>query len=575
MLKTKTTLILCIIFLGLFFVFTNRAHAEVIHDFNSTINVLADSSILVNEKINYDFEGALRHGIYRTIPLINSKGQPIEVKVISVTDEKGSAYKYNETKSNGNISIQIGDADTMISGLKDYYISYRVLGSISYYDNFDEIYWNATGNEWQVPIEKAEAQVVLPNNIFPIQQSCYYGKLGSNTKCNVVDSSIFTAEKLNANEGLTVAVGFQKGVVSIYQAKVESKLTKFIVTFWPLLLPIGVFIYMFIEWWKKGRDPKGTGVIIAQYDVPDSLAPLEVGGIVNAEIKNQNISAEIIYLATMGFIKIKQIEGKDGKFLGLVSGKDYEFTLLKEGGLLVYDFDKKIIKAIFGDDGNVGGSVRLSALDDNFYKSIPEIKNSVIDILLSKKYFTNLPKVKMFPLIFALVWIAGGILMAGGFGDVGVDYSGNKIVTAVMCFSLGISILILIIFGRILPAKSKEGVLMEEYLLGLKEYLQIAEKDRLNFHNAPEKKPEIFEKLLTYAMVFGVVEILAKEFEDIYTTAPKWYDSKSAGFNAVGFGREMSSFGALANASFTSTPAGSGGAGFSGGGGGGGGGGSW
>lgn len=61
---------------------------------------------------------------------------------------------------------------------------------------------------------------------------------------------------------------------------------------------------------------------------------------------------------------------------------------------------------------------------------------------------------------------------------------------------------------------------MKEYLLGLKMYLQIAEKDRLDFHNAPEKNPEIFEKLLPYAMVLGVEKALAKEFKGIYIEQP-------------------------------------------------------
>ena len=128
-----------------------------------------------------------------------------------------------------------------------------------------------------------------------------------------------------------------------------------------------------------------------------------------------------------------------------------------------------------------------------------------------------------------------------------------------------------------MAAKSKKGVLAKEYLLGLKEYLQIAEKDRLNFHNAPEKKPEIFEALLPYAMIFGVVEIWAKEFQGIYNSQPNWYESKSNNFNAVSFGREMAVFSAMSTRSLSSSPAGSGsgGGGFSGGGGGGGGGSSW
>jgi len=123
-----------------------------------------------------------------------------------------------------------------------------------------------------------------------------------------------------------------------------------------------------------------------------------------------------------------------------------------------------------------------------------------------------------------------------------------------------------------------KGVETKEYLLGLKEYLQIAEKDRLLFQNAPDKKPETFEKLLPYAMVLGVANIWAKEFADIYTSPPNWYTStNAAAFNAITFNSSLTHFAALTSAvaASSSSGGGSGGGGFSGGGGGGGGGGGW
>ena len=78
-------------------------------------------------------------------------------------------------------------------------------------------------------------------------------------------------------------------------------------------------------------------------------------------------------------------------------------------------------------------------------------------------------------------------------------------------------------------------------------------------------------------MIFGVEELWAKEFKDIYVNPPKWYDGGTASFNAVTFGSEMALFNSLATSSLSTSPhnSGSGGGGFSGGGGGGGGGGSW
>jgi hypothetical protein len=568
--KIRTTLLINFIFLGLFFVLAHTAHADIIHDFSSTINVLPDSSILVNENINYDFEKNIRHGIFRDILLTNSKKEPITINVVSVTNEKKEPYIFDTEISNGILRIKIGDPNEMISGIKEYDITYKVLGSIVYYQDFDELYWNVTGNNWDVTIEKAEAKVVLPNNVFPTQESCYYGVIGSKTNCLINQSGIFeTGSTLGKNEGLTVAVGFPKGAVLVYQPKVESKITKIVKTFWPVIIPIAVFVFMYIRWLKKGKDPRGTEVIIPQYDVPDNLTPLEVGAIVNGRLKDKNISAEIIYLATEGYLKVKQIDCDNDNFLCLISKKDYQLTLLKEKGLLTNDFDKKVLTAIFGEKGKVGGIVKLSGLKNHFYKLIPSINNSLIDNLLSKKYFTNFPKLNargLLPIIITVVLVLF------------VSFSLSLFINFfVFVFAILTTIIIGFIFYRLMPAKSKDGVSKKEYLLGLKEYLQIAEKDRLVFHNAPEKRPEIFEKLLPYAMVFGVEGLWAKEFKEIYNNPPSWYEGQIIGFNAVSFSHEMAMFSTIVSSSFSSTPSGSGssGAGFSGGGGGGGGGGGW
>ncbi len=571
--KKITQFIIGFIYIGLFFVSTSIVYAEVIQEFKSVITVLPDSSIFVEEKITYNFEDSIRHGIFRTIPLLNSKSEPIEIEVISVTDEDGNPYKFNTEIKDEILNIKIGDPDRMISGVKEYDISYRVLGSIGYYTDYDEIYWNITGNGWDVSIKKVEGRIILPTNVFPIKQDCYYGEEGSKAKCTISESGIFSVgQGLKNNEVLTIAASFPKGTVALYQPQVDSVFIKFIKTFWPVLIPIIVFVFMYARWLKKGRDPEGTGVIIPQYDIPDNLTPLEVGGIVDGEIKSKNISAEIIYLATEGYIKIRQI---NKKILGLISQRDYEFILLKEEGLLQNDFDKSIITAIFEYKGKVGGVSKLSALNNNFYTYIPSIRKHVMSSLLIKRYYTNFSKFVNKKIVLSWILLLSVSMFLTQFMNLQINNTENR--SLIFTSSFILSVIIWLIFSQLMSAKSPKGVKIKEYLLGLKEYLQIAEKDRLHFHNAPENKPEIFERLLPYAMVFGVEELWAKEFKDIYTNPPSWYEGKMTSFNAVHFGRDMAMFSSLANSSLSSSPgsSGSGGGGSSGGGGGGGGGGSW
>jgi hypothetical protein len=116
-----------------------------------------------------------------------------------------------------------------------------------------------------------------------------------------------------------VAVGFPKGIISAYdlskidgQDKSSADLIEWIIL---IALPVLVFFIMFARWRKVGRDPKGKGVIVPQYDVPENLTPFEVSCIVNQKNSQGDISAEIVYLATQGYLKIRHV---DNKILGFI-----------------------------------------------------------------------------------------------------------------------------------------------------------------------------------------------------------------------------------------------------------------
>lgn len=316
-------------------------------------------------------------------------------------------------------------------------------------------------------------------------------------------------------------------------------------------------------WLKRGRDPKGRGTIIAQYEPPDNLTPVEVGTVIDEKVDKKDISAEIIYLAVKGYLKIILLEGG-----GLFKTKDYELQKLKDENDLPNDFDKKLMESLFGSKS----SIKLSDVkkDFNFYKDITETIEKIYQSVVNKNYFGKNPnKVKtVYIIIGVIIWFFG-FLSGFIFGSFGI----------VSGFIAG---LIVIIFGIFMPVKTKEGVLAKEHILGLKEYLSVAEKERLSFHNAPEKNPEHFEGFLPYAMVLGVEKEWAKQFEGIYNQQPNWYVGPvSGGFSVAVFVNDLGRFQASANAVFggrgsaASGGSGFGGGGFSGGGFGGGGGGSW
>jgi uncharacterized membrane protein YgcG len=225
-----------------------------------------------------------------------------------------------------------------------------------------------------------------------------------------------------------------------------------------------------------------------------------------------------------------------------------------------------LLKALFSKD-EYNDDVKLSQLKNKFYTHVSLIETAVLDSLVLKRYLIQNPKN-----------LLGRYIGAGAAAPVLIVVFG-LIHGVIGVFSAAFSATIYFIFSWLMPRVTQSGALLKEQILGLKEYLQIAEKNRIEFHNAPAKSPELFEKLLPAAMVLGVTAIWAKEFADISMEPPQWYSGPvGTHFSVVSFSSDLNSFSTATTSSLASAPggsSGSGGGGFSGGGGGGGGGGSW
>lgn len=128
-------------------------------------------------------------------------------------------------------------------------------------------------------------------------------------------------------------------------------------------------------------------------------------------------------------------------------------------------------------------------------------------------------------------------------------------------FGAGIlSGLIVVGFGRLMPARTLQGTRTLEGVLGFEEFLTRVEADRFE---RVVKSPELFEKFLPYAMALGVEKTWARAFESIVTTAPAWYHSSDlAQFRAGRFTSRMGDMASRAGSTMTSAPRSSGGSGF-------------
>ncbi len=556
--------------------------AERIESFDARIQMDAESALEVEESIVYDFGGVERHGIYRDIPIrYGARGGNYTLRIsdISVVDENGVPYEFEASHRGNYEDIKIGSADVLLAGRRTFVIRYRIQRAINFFPQRDELYWNVTGDDWSVPIGRASVRVMFPTEITAgtTQAACYAGAAGATGGCvaanflpaasgDKVNGAYFAAGALEAGEEMTVVVGLPKGTV-----RQPTPLENFLATLgdnWILLLPLLVFIVHFYLWWTRGRDPKGQGTIIPEFDVPDRLTPAEVGTVVDENCGQKELVAEIISLAERGYLKLRREEEKG--LLGKTT--DYVFTRLKDGADLGEKHEADLLAGLFGSGQT---SVRLSALKD-FHGDYERFTKEVYRAVFEKGYFSRDPRKVVREYTSFLAFLILAFLMLVFVGNEITGLTG-----AFGIFAIILSAIIILAFAHAMPQKTYRGVLAKEHILGLKDYLSVAEKDRLEFHNAPEKNPQQFEKLLPYAIALGVEKQWARQFEGLYDRQPGWYeDSRALGsFNAMLFAQSLGDFrtsmASSALAAASTGASGLGGGGGAGGGFGGGGGGSW
>ena len=540
-----------------------QGEEEYIDDFQAVVQINPDSTVNVIETIVYNFGDLQRHGIYRDIPYrYFARGGRFTVgfKVLGVTDESGQALPYQEDRQSGSVMIKIGDPDVLITGLKTYKISYSLRRVINFFPDHDEFYWNVTGNEWEVPIGRAGIVVKLPAGVSAssLNAECFTGVLDSTEQncqvTNVTNSQVgYTSfENLSPGEGLTVVLGWPKGFLTPPPLLTELS---WILKDNPLVfLPLLALLIMFLMWYFKGRDLGKKQTTIPFYESPSQLTPVEAGTLIDERVNLRDISATFIELAVKGYLKIKKLEKND-----------WQLTKVKEFADLTA-WQKEFLGDVFAG----GITAKVSSLKNHFYKHLPKLKTEVYQGMVAKGYFPASPKKvrNTYTLISIGLLILGlGVLpfFSGSFNTVAL------IASAAVVFWV----------GQFMPYKTRAGSAALNQIRGYKLYLEVAEKERIKFHNAPEKTPQLFEKHLPYAMVLGVEKKWAKQFENIYTSQPSWYEGDFAAFNAVIFVNSLNSFDSHSRSALATSPssAASGGSGFSGGssggGFGGGGGGSW
>ena len=536
--------------------FSSVTYAQnfTIDKFHSDITIHEDSSFIVKETIDVKFHRP-RHGIYREIPFKyrDELGKTMEtpIKVLSVIDGSEKSWKYKVDRTGHVINIRIGDANKYVSGSQTYVITYQVENAILFLGDHDELYWNVTGNDWKAPIRGASADVMLSvkNKSKDLWAAGYEGRYGSKEECSYETydngGKFFTKRNLNVGEGLTIAFGWDKALVFPPSSWKRFLWAIDLKENWVFLFPFFSLIYMVNLWYQKGRDPRVKESVAVMYEPPKfdnrPLTPGEVGTLIDEKLDPRDITSSIVGLAVKGYIKIEETK-KEG---WIFDTKDYYLKKVKEPNADLGPFEIELMKSLFSV---YLPGILVSDLKNKFYTNLDELKKILYGELIRKKYFVSNPEKvrKSYGVIGILIMVFGSFALA-----------------LLTPFSVGRSILASILtgvpvlaFARFMPVKTRSGASTYMDILGFQEFMNRAEKDRLE--RMGDK--DLFSKFLPYAIALDVADNWAKAFEGIYQEPPDWYASSGGfrTFSPYGFSHSINAVTSGLSSAMFSSPRGSG-----------------
>ncbi|HEY4767175.1 MAG TPA: DUF2207 domain-containing protein [Candidatus Sulfotelmatobacter sp.] len=535
-------------------------------DFQDDIIVDRDGSAGVTERITLAFVGQWQ-GIHRTIPIEypgpNGTNYELFLKVTNVTDESGEKLKYESSTANGarDLKIYIPNA---VDATRTVAITYRVRNGTRFFKDYDEFYWNVTGNDWPVPIDHAAATVRFPAAAAgSLRAQAFTGVYGSTQRDATAavagrDAQFATSTPLPMRGGLTLDVYIPKDIL-----QEPSGLRKF---FWFLggnpvvFLPLVTFAGMFLLWWYKGRDPDPGISVAPMYEPPSEISPAEAGTLLDDRIHPRDITSTVVDLAVRGYLKIEETAEKVLVF----THKDYIFHLLKpreQWGADLAPHERVMLENVFA----IGNETRLSSLKNRFYTAVPAIRQDIMSALKRKGIYLLDPESANGYSVGAAILILAAF---GIFQYLGWANFFNS--TALLVPSVLLSALIWFLFARVMTAKTMKGARTRVAVLGFQEFMNRVDAERLKL-----MPPTTFEKFLPFAMALGVEHHWAQAFAGIVKDPPGWYVGPGGvygGFNPIFFSSSMHSMASDMHQVFVSAPrASSSGSGFGGGGGGGGG----
>lgn len=636
--KKRPIKILAVSFIMLLLSVLPAFSAEVLKNFDVAVQINKDSSIYVTENITANVENInINRGIIRAFPVEYEDKNGRRVTVGFDVDEvllDGASVPWEVSDSGRYKALRIGDSNRIIPrGLHTFTIKYTTTEQIGFYENYDELYWNVTGNQWTFPIINSTVKVSLPDRPYGEDFSSAewyvgaYGEKGNPRDAKLGKSkSISITRPLMSGEGYTVVYTWPKGIVTPPPPpKTDNEKAQAVIGAITLLAMAGWFGY---AWRKWGKDPDRRAVIPI-FTPPDGESPAFLRYARDLKSDSTSFAALVLNLAVKGALSIEEIKGKDGFFTTgkstfVLHAKDKDPKKLKPeedivmmhlfpGGAESISLDNSNGDLVSDAISGLGRAMRKRTKElysDNAVKCLPGVLIYIAGVASLYPFSGD------YPLNFTLCGICGAIMIfigmrktkkaANSGGQKTAQFIGRILPPLLIAFFLSVlfvdfdeppytlilftlSAMVISVMKPIMGSRTENGNEMLNAALGLSLYMTTAEKERLEMFNPPTETPELFEKLMPYALALDAAKTWGNKFEKVLAEAdykPTWYTGPGS-YGMFLYGSGMGNFynslaenisESLVSETTMSAPGGGsgfGGGGFSGGGGGGGGGSGW
>jgi len=502
-----------------------------IDSFVTSIVINGNGSLIVREDITFNFRGA-HQGIFRRIPAHYTRDgleYPLTLSGIGVYDEASRLLRSEVSYPNHSVAIKAwvpGAVDTKKTVSVVYHVRHGVLA----YEDHDELYWNATGTDWNAPIGNAEVYVTLPAGIGDgdVRTSGFTGPLGANGRDYAVDRvegywRLKTTRPLRPREGVTVLMGWPPGHV-----RHPSELRRagwVLADHWPLGLPLVALVWGGFVWWAFGRDPGGTRSVKPEYEPPVDLIPAEAGALMDERAHPRDVIATVVDLAVRGYLSIEPITTAFG-------AQDFMFKRQKPvaGDPDLKEFELFVLAKVFGEDWGINMRL-LSEVKHDYDNVFPPIRERLYRLMVEDGLVPASPGNVRAGWMFAGAATAIAGLMLPSYGPSWLGFYDTWLRIGGV-----LSGLVFVGWSWVMPRKTRLGVEQAVHVRGFQEFLERAEKDRL------ERMPaDTFDRWLPWAIALGVTERWILNFKGLRVSPPAWYMSRGD-FSLPSFAHDLGTF---------------------------------